>query len=56
MANVPNGVFNHQDRVVGLRSSGPPGPVRTYRIMKDKEGIILRDKAGNPILGKRINR
>ena len=41
-------------KVEGLRDHATPGPVKVYRALKDSKGNIIRDKAGNPVLGKPI--
>ncbi len=44
-----------KSKLKGLDSEGLPVPVKSYMALKDKDGNIIRDKAGNPVLGKRRN-
>jgi len=58
MANTPQGLLNKGRcaRLVNeLREYVPPEPARCYQALRDKNGDILRDKAGNPIIEKRLN-
>jgi len=41
-------------RVNTLRAAGLNSDIRCYRAIPDGNGDFLRDKAGNPILGKLI--
>ena len=57
MANGPRGLLTRDvmsKRVAGLRESLLPGHVKSFKAVKDAQGNIVRDKAGNPVLGKRI--
>ncbi len=57
MANMPKKLISHSintTRVQGLRDYGAPGTVSSFEAVKDAQGNIVRDKAGNPVLGKRI--
>ncbi|KKN46277.1 hypothetical protein LCGC14_0674840 [marine sediment metagenome] len=49
MANV------NATRVRGLREAAIyHSPVKVYKALTDSKGKVVRDKAGNPVLGKRI--
>ena len=57
MANTPRKLISHTRntaRVSVLRDYSTPGPVKSFSALKDDKGNIVRDKAGNPVLGKRI--
>ena len=42
-------------RVRGLRESeSAHNQVKIYRVVKDTRGKVIRDKAGNPVLGRRL--
>ena len=43
-------------KVNDLRAVGPNGAVKTFKVRLDKDGNILRDKAGNPVLGKKVKK
>jgi len=53
MANTPIGSMLN-GKVDDLRSSAPSSPIRVFVAKRDKDGNILRDKKGNPILGGRF--
>ena len=42
-------------RLRGLREAGSVhSQVKVYKVVKNDKGKIVRDKAGNPVLGKAI--
>lgn len=46
-----SGIMTHSQIMVnGLREYEPPPPVVTYQAKRNNEGIIMRDKRGNPII------
>lgn len=40
--------------VLGLRSVGKNSNIRRFQAIPDGSGGYLRDKAGNPVLGKKL--
>lgn len=40
--------------VIGLRSVGMNSDIRCFQAIPDGNGGFLRDKAGNPVLGKKL--
>ncbi len=42
-------------KIEGLRYLMLPSPIKVYKAKKDKQGNIIRDQKGNPILEKRCN-